>query len=339
MASGAMKLGSLLSAAAPKMPAVTTATTTVTPTLRPQLRQQISVTEPESAYSYPPTSYPSTTYPQTTYAESTYPQTTYAESTYPQTTYPESTYPQTTYPESTYPETTYPQTTYADSSYPQTTYPDSTYPETGYPQTSYPQSTYPESTYPATSSVTTSSYNDPHASGDQSFSYGVQGRDLSKQDSLDYSVENDNLSDSEYSRKQIQDRGYLQNQDSMEEYGVDEHGMHSDYSNKAHANQDSPVSVIHVDRLEPISGSFEDDNDRDRRNENSLVEPYRPKPMSPAGGSRKASVEAQYRGSPTLDGLQLSALSGLTPGMKDLLPEPLGSPPPDTRLPQSRAGE
>lgn len=179
------------------------------------------------------------------------------------------------------------------------------------------------------------------AISDMNGDYGYQNqnvsmdRDLVKQDSIDYSVQDEEPTPRGL-RKQdsIADRGYLQNQSSMDSYMQEDidamNDVNSDYNN-VHGRE-SPVSVIHVDRLDPMQGSLDDDELRGRGRglENSLVQPYVPK-LSPPD-VRKTSMEYGGLGDGELMPDQML-------GLQALLPEPTGSPPPDTRAPQDLRGD
>lgn len=200
--------------------------------------------------------------------------------------------------------------------------------------------------YPQTmkDSVPMNNYMQPHQDATPAISdmnddgYGYTNnvsmdRDLIKQDSIDYN-EQDEMEqhpDREYLRKQdsITDRGYLQNQNSLDSYTQDDldvlNDVSSDY-NKVH-DRESPVSVIHVDRLEPTIEE-EDIHSRGRGLENSLVEPYRPKQVSPPGSKYKRSLDEGTLPEHTA-GLGNEAL---------LLLDISGSPPPDKRAPQDMRG-
>jgi hypothetical protein len=149
---------------------------------------------------------------------------------------------------------------------------------------------------------------------------GSTNRELPKQDSLDYpSLEEEDMYNKR--RDSLNDRGYLENQNSIDSYGQDEqiNGVNSGYNE---TNEESPVSVIQVSDLEPSGLDEHDPRSRGRNLQNSLVEPYVPR-LSPNGSKARDSI---------------SEVPYMEPGLHDILPEPTGSPPPDTRAPQDVRG-
>lgn len=156
------------------------------------------------------------------------------------------------------------------------------------------------------------------------------GSELVKQESLDYGR---TLEDREYTlRKQdsIVDRGYLQQQESIADRGylhqqqsIDSYGIEDgEYPQDDYGKNESPVSVIHVDRLEPISGLLDGEDDINAL-ENSLVEPYRPKPLSPVQ-SRKESLDVHLNGD--------IGIAGHGPIITDLVKEQNIISPPKDRI-------